>query len=83
MVETIRLTIGPNPEKNERKTRRLFSRGEKRRVEPMAKVEEIHYLDDETFAPNQELLRAEKVDLLILAGITLATLGASIGLLLT
>lgn len=80
MVETIRLTIGPNPDHNERKTRRLFSRGGKRRVEQ--RDAEALYFGDESFAPDQELLKAEKVDLFILAGITLTMLGASVGLLL-
>lgn len=80
MVETIRLTIGSNPDHNERKTRRLFSRGGKRRVEQ--RDAEALYFSDESFAPDQELLKAEKVDLFILAGITLTMLGASAGLLL-
>lgn len=83
MVETIRLTIGPNPDHNERKTRRLFSRGEKRRVEQKDQRDaEALYFGDESFAPDQEVLRAEKADLFILAGITLTMLGASVGLLL-
>lgn len=80
MVETIRFTIGGSPDNNERKTRRLFSRNEERRGERVAAP--ALPLSDETYAPDQELLKAEKADLLILAGITVSMLAASVGLLL-